>query len=91
MSALLNTIDPDGENISFAGYSNAETRTKFESYFKNCDIHDMRSSVYWFTVTNIHRTKDGRYSHLHGSMNREPTQQALGLAPHMEVSDPREA
>lgn len=86
MSILLNTIDPDGGNISLANVSDPEIRAKFESYFKNTDIHKMSSSPHRSAATNIYQTKDGRYFHIHGSMDPEPTQQALGLPTHMETS-----
>lgn len=77
MSVLLNTIDPGGENIA----SFAQDRTAYDKYFKNTDLHGMTSSFYRASATNIYRCADGRYFHLHGSMDPEPTQDSLKL-PH---------
>lgn len=37
--------------------------------YKDYDIHKMNSSLHRINSTNIYKTKDGRYFHLHGSMN----------------------
>lgn len=47
--------------------------------FKNCDLHNAGSSLHRTLATNIYKTKDGRYYHTHGSLNPEPTLNALGL------------
>jgi crotonobetainyl-CoA:carnitine CoA-transferase CaiB-like acyl-CoA transferase len=83
MSVFLFTVDPQGENLTLSSLYSPETRAKFEKYFKNCDLHDARSHPYRSSATNIYKTRDGRYFHLHGSMNPEPTQQSLGLPPYM--------
>jgi hypothetical protein len=75
MSILLNTIDPDGEAIGYP------ERSGYDKYFKDTDLHKQASSFHRASATNIYRCKDGRYFHLHGSMNPEPTQDSLGL-PH---------
>jgi hypothetical protein len=75
MSILLNTIDPDGEAVGYPGKSG------YDKYFKDTDLHRQASSFHRASATNIYRCKDGRYFHLHGSMNPEPTQDSLGL-PH---------
>lgn len=50
-------------------------------YIKNCDLHKQASSLHRICATNIYRTADGQYYHVHGSMNPNPTLDALGL-PH---------
>jgi len=45
------------------------------------NLHQMGSSLYRQVATNIYRTKDGRYFHLHGSMNPDPTLDSIGF-PH---------
>lgn len=45
------------------------------------DFHKSSSSLHRSAATNIYRTKDGRYFHLHGSMNPDPTLDSIGL-PH---------
>jgi hypothetical protein len=83
MSVLLNTIDPDGEAVGYP------KRLGYEKYFKDTDLHKHTSSFHRASATNIYRCKDGRYFHLHGSMNPEPTQDSLGL-PHELDADSME-
>ncbi|XPS72553.1 hypothetical protein M3J09_004716 [Ascochyta lentis] len=82
MSILLNVVDPDGEAISFTSLS----KSGYDKYFKNTDLHDQGGSSYRTAVTNIYRCNDGRYFHLHGSMNPEPVQDMLGLPHNMDTS-----
>ncbi|RKK20227.1 hypothetical protein BFJ66_g8082 [Fusarium oxysporum f. sp. cepae] len=42
------------------------------------DIHQMSKPVRRY-ATNVYRTKDGRWYHLHGSMNALPTMEMLGV------------
>ncbi|RGP62973.1 hypothetical protein FSPOR_8957 [Fusarium sporotrichioides] len=42
------------------------------------DVHQMAKTVRRY-ATNIYRTKDGRWYHLHGSMNALPTMEMLGV------------
>jgi hypothetical protein len=81
MSVLLNTIDPEGEKIDFASPASV-----MEKYIKNCDLHAASGSLYRGAATNIYRCKDGRYFHLHGSMNPEPTQDSVGLPHNKDVA-----
>lgn len=87
MSVLINTIDPGGEAITFA----PEKRAAYDKYFKDTDVHKMASSPYRANATNIYRCKDGRYFHLHGSMNPEPTQDSLNLPHELSTSTDEEA
>lgn len=69
------TIDPKGARVT------ASTgRAAIAKYFPDTDLHNM-SSPYRVAATNIYRTKDGRYFHIHGSMNPDSTLDSLGL-PH---------
>ncbi|KAF2713518.1 CoA-transferase family III [Pleomassaria siparia CBS 279.74] len=86
MSVLFNTIDPEGEAITFAKANSPEGRAGYEKYFKNTDLHDKGDGPYRASATNIYKTKDGRYFHLHGSMNSDPTQTSLGLPPTMDCA-----
>jgi hypothetical protein len=81
MSVLLNTLDPVGENIDFAAMMSPKGKAAYEKYFKDCGLHALGNSNLSTPATNIYRCKDGRYFHLHGSMNTQPTQDMLGL-PH---------
>lgn len=91
MSVLLNTIDPQGEAIDPASAQSPSGKAAYEKYFKNCDLHKQTSSVYRASATNIYRCKDGRYFHLHGSMNPEPSQDSLGLPHEMDAASFEEA
>jgi hypothetical protein len=79
MSTLIWTLDPGGERLTLESAAHPKQRAAFERYFPNRDKHDMTSTQYRAAATNIYRTKDNRYFHLHGSMNPEPTIKALGL------------
>jgi hypothetical protein len=86
MSILLNTIDPAGEVINAASTKTPEGKAAYEKYFKNCDLHDHASSTYRVAATNIYRCKDGRYFHIHGSLNPEPTRESVGVQHHNDVA-----
>lgn len=90
MSILLNTIDPEGENLTWASSVSPNGRAAFQKYFKNRDLHNMGSTPYRSNATNIYRTKDGQFFHIHGSMNSNPTQQSIGLPPYKDISPPEE-
>ncbi|KIK51480.1 hypothetical protein GYMLUDRAFT_50511 [Collybiopsis luxurians FD-317 M1] len=47
--------------------------------FPNEDKHRSQASLHRILTTNIYKTKDGRFYHVHGSMNPEPSLTALGL------------
>ncbi|KAI4953633.1 hypothetical protein J4E91_002481 [Alternaria rosae] len=87
MSILLNVIEPDGENIEFLTKPFAKGSEAYNRYFKNCDLHDLSRTPYRVAATNIYRCKDGRYFHLHGSMNPEPTQESVGLPHNMDIAE----
>ncbi|KAK7181919.1 hypothetical protein DPSP01_009516 [Paraphaeosphaeria sporulosa] len=81
MSVLLWTIDPKGKAIDFSSIFTPEGKAEFDKCFKDCDLFTREPSPYQNSATNIYRCKDGRYFHIHGSMNPAPTQDSLGL-PH---------
>lgn len=66
MSSLVWEIDPDGEKISSISIMTSEGRKRVTSFFPNKDKHGSHSSVYRSAATNIYKTKDGRFFHLHG-------------------------
>ncbi|KAI0967716.1 CoA-transferase family III domain-containing protein [Xylaria arbuscula] len=47
--------------------------------FPNRDLHRSTEGWHRMLATNIYKTKDGRFYHVHGSMNPEPSLTALGL------------
>jgi hypothetical protein len=75
-------INDEGEPLSVASFGNADGIQRFAKYFRDCDIHSKgHTGMYRTMATNIYKTKDDRYFHLHGSMNPEPSQSAVGV-PH---------
>jgi crotonobetainyl-CoA:carnitine CoA-transferase CaiB-like acyl-CoA transferase len=91
MSILLNTIDPEGEAITPASLASPKGKAAYEKWFKNCDIHNSANTPHRAAATNIYRCKDGRYFHLHGSMNPEPTQDSVGLPHNKDAATQEEA
>ncbi|KAI0506210.1 CoA-transferase family III [Xylaria bambusicola] len=47
--------------------------------FPNRDLHRSTEGDHRILATNIYKTKDGRFYHVHGSMNPDPSLTALGL------------
>ncbi|KXN81474.1 Succinate--hydroxymethylglutarate CoA-transferase [Leucoagaricus sp. SymC.cos] len=86
-------IDPEGEKVSPMP---GGTRAGYEKYFPNCDIHRLTESTTPFidtATTNIYKLGDGKYYHVHGSMDTGPSQKALGIdrTPHLTTSSFKEA
>ncbi|KAI1630019.1 alpha-methylacyl-CoA racemase [Exophiala viscosa] len=74
MSTLLWKINPDSDHP----ITLREVDGK-DGLIPNYDIHNMASTMYRQCATNIYRTKDGRFFHLHGSMNPDPTLESIGF------------
>lgn len=91
MSVLLWTIDPKGKAITWSSFKDPEAKAEFEKSFKNCDLFGREPSAYKNSATNIYRCKDGRYFHIHGSMNPAPTQDSLGLPHSIGVTSEEES
>ncbi|KAK4867966.1 hypothetical protein LT330_007625 [Penicillium expansum] len=91
MSAMIWTIDPEGEPIE-CSFTLARDGGPFLNYFPNWDSNKAQANLYRSLCTNVYKTKDERYFHLHGSMNPEPTLASVGLPPWMPELDnsPRE-
>ncbi len=87
MSTLLYTIDPTGPSPITASFD----QSKLTKYIKNCDLHHMSSSSHRTSATNIYQTKDGKWFHLHGSMNPDPTLDSVGLPHEMDAASPEES
>ena len=89
MSALLWTLDLDekyGKPVTRANAS-GDAITK---WFKDTDLHRAGSTHHRASATNIYKTQDGKYFHLHGSLNPDPTLDSIGL-PHDAPADTPEA
>ena len=79
MSTVLWTLDPKGDAIKLS--DPPAKRALLDRYIPNCDKHRIASSFHRSAATNIYKTKDGKWFHLHGSMNPDPTLDSIGL-PH---------
>lgn len=66
MSCLLWTLDPDGANISSLSVLTPEGREQVAAFFPDKDKHQRWSSIYRAAATNIYKTKDERFFHIHG-------------------------
>lgn len=81
MSSLLWQIDPHGTPLSTATFMVGEGKARFDKMMRNCDIYNSVGDIYRTLATNIYKTKDGRFFHLHSSLNPAPTMDAIGV-PH---------
>jgi hypothetical protein len=84
MSTLLWKIDPEGAKIRALS-------SESEIYFPSYDIHRQQATPHRNACTNIYKTKDGRYFHLHGSMNPDPSLESIGLPLEMDSASHEEA
>ncbi|KIX08076.1 uncharacterized protein Z518_02731 [Rhinocladiella mackenziei CBS 650.93] len=75
MSTLIWQINPGTDDAISLG----KNVDKLYELIPNYDFHKMTSSLFRHCATNIYRTKDGRYFHLHGSMNPNPTLESIGF------------
>ncbi|CAK1355042.1 unnamed protein product [Cercospora beticola] len=80
MSSLVLTVDP-GAEFQVTPTPVRELSAKYSHHFPLQDVHNMASSLYRRAATNIYKTADDRFIHLHGSLNPGPTIAALGLPP----------
>jgi crotonobetainyl-CoA:carnitine CoA-transferase CaiB-like acyl-CoA transferase len=62
-----------------------------QKLFPNQDRHGAWKSLHRILATNIYKTKDGRYYHLHGTMNPDPALESLGLPLNGEENDTYES
>lgn len=63
MSAWLVVLDPNGQNITVFN------KEGYEKYFRNADTHGALHTPHRMACTNIYRTKDGLFYHIHGKYN----------------------
>lgn len=68
MSTLLWTIDPEGDSISSSDLAAGDRTKAIKSleYFPSFDLHRGWSTPHRASTTNIYKTKDERFFHLHG-------------------------
>lgn len=77
MSTLLWAVDPEGENLTTS--TDAESAKKMAKYFPSWDKHRQSATFHRNSCTNIYKTADNRFFHLHGSMNPDPSLTSIGL------------
>ncbi|KAH6906120.1 CAIB/BAIF family enzyme [Coprinopsis sp. MPI-PUGE-AT-0042] len=77
MSVFLPVVDPEGDKVEVI------PSEAFHRYFPDLNIHKQRLSS---PCTNIYRTKDNRFYHLHGSVNHVVSQQAIGATEEEEYA-----
>ncbi|RFU29289.1 hypothetical protein B7463_g7044, partial [Scytalidium lignicola] len=78
MSSLLVEIQPNpGQPVQPTPIR--DLTEKYATYFPNGDLHQMASSQYRRATTNIYKARDGRFFHLHGSLNPDPSLEAIGF------------
>ena len=77
MSSLLLEVDPE-PNSTVQPTPIRDLTRKYSTLFPNGDFHQMASSFYRRAVTNIYRCGDGKFFHLHGSLNPNPSLEAIG-------------
>lgn len=67
---MLWSLEPEGRNVTFP-----DTRTDpagkalYNSLFADYDVHGSLSGAYRCCTSNIYKTKDDKFYHIHGSMN----------------------
>ncbi len=66
MSCLLWVLDPTGLKLSAASIMQPSGKAELEKHFPSWDKFDSAGSWYSNAATNIYKTKDGRFFHLHG-------------------------
>ncbi|KAF2753061.1 CoA-transferase family III [Pseudovirgaria hyperparasitica] len=77
MSPLVAKVIKDGEPRRIAFDVNGDEFLK--KAFPSTDKHRLGATPHRSLTTNIYKTKDGRFYHVHGSLNPEPSLEALGL------------
>ncbi|KAJ5058821.1 CoA-transferase family III domain-containing protein [Bipolaris maydis] len=86
MSPVVSQLIKDGKPVPIGPLSEEVARL-----FPNQDKHRSLANLHRSLATNIYKTKDGRFYHLHGSMNPDPTLTALGLPLDGEPNDTMES
>ncbi|KAH7121505.1 putative L-carnitine dehydratase [Dactylonectria macrodidyma] len=88
MSIMLWSIDPDGLNATFEDTRvNPIARERYLRLFKDYDIHRSLDGPWRCCTSNIYQTRDGKYYHLHGSLNPDAALDMLRLPRDPPVND----
>jgi hypothetical protein len=84
MSTIVWTIEHEGKTLTLSA-------PKMNDYFPSYDIHRQAATHHRNSTTNIYKTKDGRYFHLHGSMNPDPSLDSIGLPYELDAASVEES
>jgi hypothetical protein len=77
---MLWSLDPDGQNVTFADTRNDPVgKALYNSLFKDYDVHGSLLGPYRCCTSNIYKTKDSKYYHIHGSLNPDRVLDMLQL------------
>jgi crotonobetainyl-CoA:carnitine CoA-transferase CaiB-like acyl-CoA transferase len=80
MSCLIAEVnfDPKAADSPVQPSELRELSAAHAQHFPSWDLHKQVSSNYRKSVTNIYKCRDGRYFHLHASLNPDPSLEAIG-------------
>lgn len=87
MSALHWEVNDPHDGVKITAHDcihSAEGQQKMAKYFPSYDFYRLQSTLHRGACTNIYKTKDGRFFHLHGSMNPDLSLESIGLPPEMD-------
>lgn len=79
MSALILEVEPQSEDAPVKPSELRGMSKEYAEYFPSYDFHQQVSSFYRKSVTNIYKCHDGRYLHLHASLNPDISLRTIGL------------
>ncbi|KAK1255547.1 hypothetical protein MKX08_009542 [Trichoderma sp. CBMAI-0020] len=80
MSLMLWSIDPEGRNVTFGDTrSDPSAKALYHSLFKDYDVHRSLDGPYRCCTSSMYKTKDGKFYHIHGSMNPDRILDMLNL------------
>lgn len=79
MSALICEVNPRDINGPIQPTELRELSSAHAQYFPSWDLHEQVSSNYRKSVTNIYKCHDGRFFHLHASLNPDPSLKAINM------------
>ncbi|RFU25914.1 hypothetical protein B7463_g10423, partial [Scytalidium lignicola] len=78
MSIFLLQVNPESDDTPVKPSQLRELNKTHAQYFPSWDLHKQVSSDYRKSVTNIYKTREGRFYHLHASLNPDPSLKAIG-------------
>lgn len=77
---MLWSIDPEGRNVTFGDTrTDPSAKELYHSLFKDYDVHRSLDGPYRCCTSSMYKTKDGKFYHIHGSMNPDRILDMLNL------------